>query len=274
MITDQRDTPAFWDERARPFLGTKDEWLAVSDIGPVADQVHRLEGRGIRVLAAHLPRGARTVDAGCGVGRWFPAIGPGRSLVGMDFAPSMVHAATANPLGVPVVLGDVRSMPFKPEEFDAGYTVKVLQCLPAAERPIGIASLFRSVRQGGTVILFEKIQGGDGSRPSDWIRWGEQAGGRLLRWYGNQFAPVDRAFVGATRRLTGRTAQPQADAASRQGSSSEPLRGRHPKLFRLYSLLRATEFRVSSLLEPVFERTLPPHWAEHGIFVFQKSSRE
>ncbi len=129
--------------------------------------------------------------------------------------------------------------------------------------------MFASVRPGGTVVLFEKICGGDGSAPGDWIRWGQRAGGWLVRWYGNQFVPLDRWLVASIRILMPRK-RARVMAESQAVAGARPLRDQHPALFRLYGFLRGLEFRGSSLLEPLFERILPPRWAEHGIFAFQR----
>jgi SAM-dependent methyltransferase len=223
----------------------------------------------VRRLASLLPPG-RVIDVGCGYGRWFPLTAPGRSLVGIDFAPALVERANSNPQDVPVSVGDVRSLPFADGEFDAVYTIKVLQCLPQSDRAGAVAELFRVVRRGGTVLLYEKTLGGDGSPSRDWITAGRSGGGRLIAWYGNHYVPLHRLVASAAelgRRLV--AGRPSHDEAEGDDAACE-LRTRLPRLFAVYASLDSFALGVSVLLEPVSERVFPRSLAQHGIFHFVK----
>jgi SAM-dependent methyltransferase len=261
VITDERDSPRYWEARAQPYLETADEWRAVSVEGAVARPHVRFEARGVLEVERCLPRGGRVLDAGCGVGRWFARTSPGRSLVGMDFTPSLVERARAVGKGVEVFVGDVRDIPADSSSFDAAYTVKVIQCLRETDRPRAVAELLRVTRPGGVVVLFEKTRGADGSRPAAWRAWGEQAGGRLVAWHPNGFAVLLRPLgwlARLSRRLRRSTDADAAAPARRSGRRAAYVRA------------QALALRASLPLESLAERVLPRQWAEHGIFVFRK----
>jgi SAM-dependent methyltransferase len=259
-----RDAPEYWDARAAAVLDTPGEAAAVCEAALLVGGVAPIEERGARQVAAHLPAGGRTLEVGCGYGRWFDLLGRDRRLIGLDRSGVMARSAARRRPDVPVLRGDARRLPFAAGSLDAAYTMKVLQLLPEADRPGAVAGILRSVRVGGTVVLFEKMATPDGSPAGDWIGWAEQAGGRLVRWYGNQFAPLDRGLAGVIRaiRPVGRPAL---------GPDAPGVRERHPGWFRLYERVRRAELRLGLPLEPLLERTLPGRWAEHGIFVFERT---
>jgi SAM-dependent methyltransferase len=230
----------------------------------------RVEERGVRVLKSHLPPAGRVLDAGCGVGRWFWLIAPGRALVGMDFSPALLERARANQQGVEVMLGDVREIPAADASFDAVYTVKVLQCLEDEDRPTAVAELVRITREGGVVVLFEKTRGADGSTASQWRSWGEQAGGRFVEWHPNAYALLDRAIAGLVALRPGFRAAANFGESASAGARRVGLAEQRPSLHSAYMAIRIVALGASSLLEPLAEHVLPRTWAQHGIFVFTK----
>jgi SAM-dependent methyltransferase len=257
-------TSQYWDLRASTHLGTASEACAVCDSTQVVGgHAAPLEERAARRVATYLP-GGRTLEVGCGYGRWFDLIGPGRQLIGMDFSLVMGHAARQRGRA-PVLLGDARWLPLVAGTLNAAYTMKVLQCLPDADRAGAMAGIFRAVRPGGRVVLYEKIGLPDGSPPERWIDWGRQAGGRLIRWEGNQFTPLDRLLAQVVRAL-----RPVGGPGSPQAGPAGTLRARHPGWFRLYARVQALTLRLSLPFEPLLERVLPGRWAEHAVFVFEK----
>jgi SAM-dependent methyltransferase len=265
MTVDGRHTAAYWEERARPHLGTSEEFQSVAGTGLppwVGRSIHRLEERAVRALARCLP-GGRVLDVGCGYGRWLPITGRGRSVVGMDFSPSLVARASQR-YGARVMVADARHLPVRDASVAAVYTVKVLQCLPQHERAAAVRELFTAVPAGGIVALLEKTSGEDGSPPDRWRRWAEEAGGTMVRWSGNQYVPLDRLLRALTRRGQG-ASQPSASG------DRQPVRARSPRLFGAYMAIRGVLLRVSLVLEPVIERACSPRWAEHGLFVFRKT---
>jgi SAM-dependent methyltransferase len=260
-------TAEYWNRRAAAFLGTSREAGAVCDsthlVGP--GNSAPIEERGVRLVESHLPPRARTLEVGCGYGRWFGMMSRDRPLIGVDFSPVLVRHA-AKQRKVPVVLGDARYLPVAGSSLDAIYTIKVLQHLHPRSRPPAVAAIVGAVRPGGTVILFEQITR-TGSPPGDWIRWAERAGGRLVRWYGNQFAPVDRMLVRMARAVRPAPAPAPFSPASRPAPDA---RERRAWLTRRFDGLRSLELRLFLPAEPLFERMLPRAWAEHGIFVFER----
>lgn len=260
-------TPEYWDLRASAHLGTAREARAVCDASQlVRGSAAPLEERGARLVASQLP-GGRTLEVGCGYGRWFDLVGPGRRLIGMDFSMVMGMAAHRR-RAAPVLLGDARRLPVAAGSLDAAYTMKVLQCLPEADRQAAVAGIFQSIRRGGRVVLYEKIARPDGSPPERWIDWGERAGGRLVRWDGNQFAPLDRFLAAIVRSL-----RPKAQPEAAPAGPAPPLRDRHPGWYGLYDRVQGVAMRLSLPLEPLLERVLPARWAEHAVFVFEKRDR-
>jgi ubiquinone/menaquinone biosynthesis C-methylase UbiE len=273
VISDGRDSPTYWETRARPYLGGAEEWRAVTAEGPatVARQYMRFEERGVRLLERRLPHGGHVLDAGCGVGRWFWLTASSRSLIGMDFSAPLLEraAAAANDQGVDLILGDVRDIPARDASFEAAYTVKVLQCLKRADRPTAVAELFRVTAPGGVVVLFEKTRGADGSAPSEWLSWSMQAGGRLVEWHGNGYTLVDRAvawLVAFRRNAPGSG----TSRSTPQDVGRNLLAEKRPGLYAAYTRARVFSLGASLRLEPLAERALPRTWADHGIFVFTK----
>ena len=112
--------------------------------------------------ALHLPKNARGLDGGCGIGLQIPllaeAVGPGGHVTGLDVLPEFLAYAErlAEELGlmdrVSLQQGDLNSLPFDDATFDwlwsasaAGY---------GADQPLAqLRELARVVRPGGTVAL-------------------------------------------------------------------------------------------------------------------------
>lgn len=265
-----KDTPEYWERRVAPYLGTKDAWIGVSATGMTRRAswaVHAFEKRGMRQVDRWLPTDGLTGDFGCGYGRWFALTAARRRVIGMDFAPALVRAAAAHAARTQVVVGDLRNPPFHENSLSSVYTAKSLQFLDVRERPIAIRRIFDCVVPGGHVILFERISGPEREKAHDWIRWGEEAGGNLLEWRGNQFAAFDRTtealLAGVLRRRSAR--------APIHGDS---IPGEVPAL---HAVLRATHARLREMLllsslttESLAERVAPSSWAENGIFRFEK----
>ncbi len=119
----------------------------------------------IETIGAHLKQGDSVLDVGCANG--YSAFRQAdnhklRSLVGVDFAESMIYAAKRalqNYRGeteITFQVGDVRELKFQSNSFDAVYTTRVLINLPTWEQQkIGIEECLRVARTGGRVIISE-----------------------------------------------------------------------------------------------------------------------
>ena len=119
----------------------------------------------IETIGKHLKDGDRVLDVGCANG--FSSLRQLEkhklaSITGVDFAGSMIAAAnqTKAKLGLGDVVsfaeGDVRSLAFADNSFDAVYTTRVLINLPTwQEQQQGIRECLRVAKPGGKVILSE-----------------------------------------------------------------------------------------------------------------------
>jgi SAM-dependent methyltransferase len=253
-----------------PYLGTNDIWMGVSATGmtkTACRAVQALESRGVRRIDSWLPTDGVTAEFGCGYGRWFGVTGTRRRLVGMDFSRSLARVAAAHPANIRVVVGDVRNPPFESNSFAAVYTVKTLQFLNIQDRAVAIRRIFECVVPGGQVILFERVTGPDHETPRDWIRLGEDAGGRLLDWSGNQFTPLDRA---AQALITGLLRRRTAQQGDRAKPNLSVRLGPRDILRVVHARLREVLLLASLPAEPLVEHVFPRDWAENGIFRFEK----
>jgi demethylmenaquinone methyltransferase/2-methoxy-6-polyprenyl-1,4-benzoquinol methylase len=130
-------------------------------IAPIYDAMNRVMTAGLdrrwrRVTVAEAVRpGDRVLDACCGTGDLAIAArraGAGE-IVGLDFSPAMLERARRKEPEIEWVEGDVLSLPFADESFDAatvGFGVRNVEDLPAALR-----ELRRVLRPGGRLGVLE-----------------------------------------------------------------------------------------------------------------------
>lgn len=103
-----------------------------------------------------LPAGGSWLDVGCGTGALAAAIAvaaaPGR-LVGVDPSPQFIRRARER-LGVEAELrvGDARSLPFGPDEFDATVSGLALNFVP--DPSVAVREMRRVTREGGVVAAY------------------------------------------------------------------------------------------------------------------------
>ena len=139
---------------------------------------------------APLPRDGRVLDAGCGPGAYVPgASNRVATLVALDINPdrvAMVDGAQAARLA-----GDVESLPFADDSFDAVLAMHMLYHVP--DIPRAVAELRRVLRTGGVLYAFtnsERAQweltelylrhGGDRAQSFGDERFSNESGGALL----------------------------------------------------------------------------------------------
>jgi SAM-dependent methyltransferase/uncharacterized protein YbaR (Trm112 family) len=98
-------------------------------------------------------KGLRTLDAGCGMGRWLHfARRAGAEIVGMDVSPAIDVAVRRDGDHADFVQADLRWPPFAPSTFDLVYSLGVLHHL---EAPVdGVRMLAQLVRPGGQLRLY------------------------------------------------------------------------------------------------------------------------
>ncbi len=104
------------------------------------------------ILGATGPlEGLRALDAGCGTGRFGALLEEGGArVVGLDADPGML-AVAAERLPGPLVLGDVRDLPFRDAAFDLAIAVTVLEFVDVPARAVD--ELARVVRRGGRIVV-------------------------------------------------------------------------------------------------------------------------
>ncbi|MFN2470678.1 MAG: methyltransferase domain-containing protein [Gaiellaceae bacterium] len=104
--------------------------------------------------AAGLVEDKRVLDAGCGLGYGSAIMADAGAIdvVGVDVAEAVVEAAHAHvPDTVRLRVGDVRSLPFEDDSFDAAVCFEVLEHLDDPER--AIAELARVLRRAGVLAV-------------------------------------------------------------------------------------------------------------------------
>ena len=103
---------------------------------------------------------ADVLDAGCGNGYVLQElVGSGLQarFQGFDYSPELVSIAQGRDLpGCQVQRGDVRSLPFPDDAFDAAYTVRVLiNLLDWSDQELGLAEIHRVLKPGGLYLMIE-----------------------------------------------------------------------------------------------------------------------
>jgi ubiquinone/menaquinone biosynthesis C-methylase UbiE len=127
----------------------------------------RVKRRGHELLGL-LP-GHRVLDLGCGPGIDTVAltelVGSTGQVVGIDSDPAMVAEADAEAVRAGVErqtlyqLGDIALLPFPVASFDACYSERVFQYLPAPKPWLAMAEAVRVTRPGGKVVVADMDAG-------------------------------------------------------------------------------------------------------------------
>jgi ubiquinone/menaquinone biosynthesis C-methylase UbiE len=123
--------------------------------------------------------GERVLDAGCGPGFYVAEIlervGPSGSVVGVDASAPMLAVAAKRCDGhanVEFHEGDVTALPVPDADFDRALSVQVLEYV--TDIPAALSELFRVVRPGGRVVIWDV----------DWstVSWHSRDPGRMERF--------------------------------------------------------------------------------------------
>jgi SAM-dependent methyltransferase len=137
-------------------------------------------------FAALLPYRAPVLDLGCGSGRDLRALTKlGLRCTGLDLSPTLAIRA-ARYSGCPVVVGDMRALPFQNGNFTGIWASASLLHLPRADLSGGLAECRRVLRDGGIFFSSMKLGRGEGydtrgrwfsyvTQP-EWVSLLEQAG--------------------------------------------------------------------------------------------------
>jgi SAM-dependent methyltransferase len=104
--------------------------------------------------------GERIVDVGCGPGFYcaelVEEVGSEGLIVGVDASPQMLTLAAGRCAGHGNVVfrqGDATSLPVESSSFDAALSVQVLEYVP--DVGAGLAELYRALRPGGRVVIWD-----------------------------------------------------------------------------------------------------------------------
>lgn len=109
------------------------------------------------------PDGAAVLDVGCGSGRDLARLrAAGAAAVGIDLSSGLARHAVAHG---PVVVADVRRLPFRDATFDAALAAASLHHLPDRDARRAVAELHRTLRGGARLVLSVKAGTGASTDP-------------------------------------------------------------------------------------------------------------
>jgi SAM-dependent methyltransferase len=231
-------------------------------------QFHALQ----RALAlAKIPPSARSLDVGCGTGRWVRRYGQlGFRATGLDVTPGMLKTAQQCGTAGPLIAGEAHRLPFSDNAFDFVSDITVVQHIPSELQPIAIGEMMRILKPSGHLLLFELIQGRGPHifprSPEDWIQQATSHGAALLGWFGEEFLLADRLFVRLAQSVSGRNGAHLSAGALPADSES----GTRSAMRRAYWRIRRITASASAWTDPVVEKICPARFATHGVFVFRK----
>jgi ubiquinone/menaquinone biosynthesis C-methylase UbiE len=223
------------------------------------------------VALAKIPAAARSLDVGCGTGRWVRRYGQlGFRATGLDVTPGMLKTARQCGTAGQLVAGEAYRLPFADGAFDFVSDVTVVQHIPAELQPAAIGEMMRVLKPEGHLLLLELIRGRGAHifprSPENWIEQATSHGATLLGWFGQEFLLPDRLFVRMAQTVSGRngarvsTGVTAADSESDAGSAVR----------RAYWRFRRITASVSAWTDPFAEKICPARLATHGMFVFRK----
>jgi SAM-dependent methyltransferase len=154
--------------------------------------------------------GDRVLDAGCGPGFYvaetLDRVGPEGSVVGVDASAPMLALAAKRCEGhdnVGFEEGDVTALPVADADFDRALSVQVLEYV--ADIPAALAEIFRVLRPGGRVLIWDV----------DWA---------TVSWHSQDPARMGRLLEAWDRHLT-HVSLPQTLAPKLRASGFEDVRG-------------------------------------------------
>jgi SAM-dependent methyltransferase len=225
-----------------------------------------------RALAlAKIPGAARSLDVGCGTGRWVRRYGQlGFRATGLDVTPGMLKTARQCGTAGQLVAGEAYRLPFADGAFDFVSDVTVVQHIPAELQPAAIGEMMRVLKPEGHLLLLELIRGRGAHifprSPENWIEQATSHGATLLGWFGQEFLLPDRLFVRVAQSVSGRNGDRVSSGAPVADSESDS----RSAMRRAFWRFRRITASVSAWTDPVAEKICPARLATHGMFVFRK----
>ncbi|MDT7570905.1 MAG: hypothetical protein QOE05_1079 [Actinomycetota bacterium] len=120
-------------------------------------------------------------DLGCGPGRDVAALREaGVTAVGVDLSTGMLARAAG--AGLPVVRGDIRRPPLRPQSLGAIWSSAALLHVPRTDVPSTLAAWHGLLRPGGHLGLSTSLGGDEGWELAPYAGKGPE-GGELHRWF-------------------------------------------------------------------------------------------
>lgn len=138
-------TRMFYEMRSR-------EYADATRLRALSDALAEFSGR--------LPAHGSVLDVGCGAGHDLAFLrARGLTAVGLDYAAAIARIARAAS-HTPVVVADMRAIPFAEAAFDGVWASASLLHLPRADLPVALREIKRVVKPGG--LLFASVKTGTG----------------------------------------------------------------------------------------------------------------
>jgi SAM-dependent methyltransferase len=100
-----------------------------------------------------LPAGSEVLELGCGSGTAAAALADGRSYTGVDLSAGQLAMARERVPDLTYLRGDLTTISFPDEAFDAVVAFWVFNHVPRAEQAPAFARIFRWLRPGGRLML-------------------------------------------------------------------------------------------------------------------------
>lgn len=224
-----------------------------------------------RALAlARIPPAARSLDVGCGTGRWVRRYEQlGFRAAGLDVTLGMLKTARLCGTDGLLVAGEAYRLPFSNGAFDFVSDVTVVQHIPTELQSAVIGEMMRVLKPKGHLLLFELIRGRGAHifprSPEDWIEQASSNGATLLGWFGQEFLLPDRLFVRLAQSVS-------SGKGTRLGTPLPGISESHARsaIRTGYWRFRHVTASVSAWTDPLAEKICPARFATHGVFVFRK----
>jgi SAM-dependent methyltransferase len=119
-------------------------------------------------VLARLGEGFSVLELGCGPGSAASELWAGRRYVGVDLSRGQLSIARERVPEATFVLGDLTSIVFRPESFDAVVAFYVFMHVPRADVAPTFPRIFDWLRPGGRLMLTLPTSGADGS-VEEWL---------------------------------------------------------------------------------------------------------
>jgi SAM-dependent methyltransferase len=152
-------------------------------------------------------RGKLVLDAGVGAGRYTDVVSRwGADVIGVDLSYA-VEAAYKNFVDRPnvwIAQADIGALPFKPQSFDAIFSIGVLHHTPDTEAYF--KKLVPLLKPGGSIAIWVYPKEGDYLIRNEWIRFVNKIPSHMFYAWCRWFVPwaqarLDRPLVGLVRRV-------------------------------------------------------------------------